>query len=437
MMRAVFLLLALAMSPLVQAVAAPERNLDRILVIVNDDVITQSELDSRLPAIKQQLLKQRVRLPADEVLNQQVLERMILERLQLQMAAQLGIQVSEAKVEQAFARLAQQNKLSVEQFKAALKAEGIAAAAFREQLRDQLTIQQLLEREVNSRVSVSEGEVQAFIAERARRGEAVAYNVGHILISVPENANTAALQAAERRARELVRQLRNGADFEQIAVAHSQDPKALEGGGLGWRTAEQLPALFVSVLNEMEAGEVSDVLRSGNGLHILKLNAKRGGNQRQAVVQQHARHILIKPNELLGLGEAEAKARGLRERIEQGADFAALARAHSDDPGSVANGGDLGWVTPGQTVPEFERALGELEPGEVSQPVRTPFGVHLIQLLARREADVTAERSEMEARAQIRARKADERYEQWLRQLRDEAYVEYRIEECTLPRLPS
>lgn len=429
MMRAALLILALILPPLAQAVAAPARDLDRILVIVNDDVITQSELGSRLPAIKQQLLKQRVRLPSDEVLNRQVLERMILERLQLQLAAQLGIQVSEARVDQAFARLAQQNKLNVDQFKEALKAEGIPVTAFREQLRDQLLIQQLLEREVNSRVSVSESEVRAFIADRARRGEAVAYNVGHILIAVPENANAAAVQAAERRARDLARQLRNGADFDQAAVAHSQDPKALEGGGLGWRTAEQLPALFVSALRAMEAGEVSDVLRSANGFHILKLNAMRGGDQRQAVVQQHARHILIKPNELLSLGEAEAKARGLRERIEQGADFAALAKAHSDDPGSVASGGDLGWVTPGQTVPEFERALSDLEPGEVSQPVRTPFGIHLIQLLARREADISAERSEMEARAQIRARKADERYEQWLRQLRDEAYVEYRLED--------
>ncbi len=429
MMRAVVLILVLAMPSLAQAVAAPGRDLDRILVIVNDDVITQSELGARLPAIKQQLLKQRVRLPADEILNRQVLERMVLERLQLQMAAQLGIQVSEAKVEQAFARLAQQNKLGVEQFKEALKAEGIGVTAFREQLRDQLTIQQLLEREINSRVSVSESEVQTFIAERARRGDAVAYNVGHILVAVPENANSAAVQAAERRARELVRQLRNGADFEQTAVAQSQDPKALEGGGLGWRTPEQLPALFVSALKGMEAGEISDVLRSANGFHILKLNAKRGGDQRQAVVQQHARHILIKPNELVSLDEAEAKARGLRDRIEQGADFAALAKAHSEDPGSVANGGDLGWVTPGQTVPEFERALNELKPGEVSRPVRTPFGVHVIQLLERREADVTAERSEMEARAQIRARKADERYEQWLRQLRDEAYVEYRLED--------
>lgn len=427
-MRAVLLILALTLPTLTHGVAAPGRDLDRILVIVNDDVITQSELGSRLPAIKQQLLKQRVRLPADEVLNRQVLERMILERLQLQLAAQLGIQVSEAKVEQAFARLAQQNKLSVEQFKAALTAEGIAIAAFREQLRDQLTIQQLLEREINSRVSVSESEVQAFIAERARRGEAIAYNVGHILVAVPENANTAAVQAAERRARELVRQLRNGGDFEQTAVAQSQDAKALEGGALGWRTPEQLPALFVSALKGMEAGEISDVLRSANGFHILKLNGKRGGDQRQAVVQQRARHILIKPNELVSLNDAEAKARALRDRIEQGTDFAALAKAHSDDPGSVANGGDLGWVTPGQTVPEFERALNELKPGEVSQPVRTPFGVHLIQLLERREADISAERSEMEARAEIRARKADERYEQWLRQLRDEAYVEYRLE---------
>lgn len=429
MMRAVFLLLALAVPPLAQAVAAPARDLDRILVIVNDDVITRSELGSRLPSIKQQLLKQRVRLPSDEVLNRQVLERMILERLQLQLAAQLGIQVNEAKVDQAFARLAEQNKLDVEQFKAALKAEGIPVAGFREQLREQLTIQQLLEREVNNRVSVSDSEVQAFIADRARRGEAVAYNVGHILIAVPENANAAAVQAAERRARELVRELRNGADFEQTAVAQSQDSRALEGGGLGWRTAEQLPALFVSALKGMKPGEVSDVLRSANGFHILKLNAKRGGDQRQAVVQQHARHILIKPSEIVSLAEAEAKARALRERIEQGADFAALARAHSEDPGSVGDGGDLGWVTPGQTVPEFERALSELKPGEVSQPVRTPFGVHLIQLLERREADVTVERSEMEARAQIRARKVDERYEQWLRQLRDEAYVEYRLED--------
>jgi peptidyl-prolyl cis-trans isomerase SurA len=396
--------------------------LDRILVIVNDDVVTQSELDARLPAIKRQLADQHVRLPPEDVLRRQVLERMIMERLQLQLAAQLGIRISDARVDETVARLAAQNKMSPKEFNAELAREGITPAAFRHEVHNQLIIQQLVDREINSRVSVSDSEVDAFLATRKDQDAGKQFNVSHILIGIPEGGR--GIEAAQQRAQDLVRQLRQGADFQQLAIANSQDPNALEGGNLGWKTAGQLPALFVSALDKMQPGEVSDPLRSPNGFHILKLNEVRG-ESRVPVVQTHARHILIRVTELVSPADALAKIRQLRERIENGEDFAALARANSDDPGSALNGGDLGWINPGQTVPDFEKAMNALKVNELSQPVQSPYGVHLIQVLGRREADISAEKREIDARQQIHARKADERYEQWLRQLRDEAFVQY------------
>lgn len=418
-----FLLLAL-LSVRVLAAPSPAVPLDRVLVIVNDDVVTQSELDDRLPVIKRQLTEQHLRVPPDQVLRRQVLERMILERLQLQLAAQLGIKATDAQVNGALQNLAERNHLTPAQFDAALRKEGIPAATFRHQLQTQIIIQQLLEREINDRVSVSENEVQAFLAQQRDKGDGKQYNVSHILIAIPDAAKPEAIQAAQARAEEALRKLRTGANFEQTAIADSQDPDALEGGNLGWKSAGQLPELFVSALENMKPGDISGLLRGPNGFHILRLNDVRGATE-ASVMQTHARHILIKTNEIVNLADAENKIRQLRERIENGADFAALAKANSDDPGSALAGGDLGWINPGQMVPGFEKAMNALKVDELSQPVRTRFGVHLIQVLGRRQADISEERREINARQQIHARKADERYEQWLRQLRDEAYVKY------------
>lgn len=408
------------------AFAAIPSEVDRIVAVVNEDVVTESELEARLPAIRKQLSRQRVRMPPDEVLRKGVLDRMVLERLQLQAAARQGIEATDAKIDQTVRQVAQENRMDVAQFETALKQEGLNMAQFREEVRTRLIIQQLLEREINSRVTVSDSEVANFLARNPGAGAEIEYNISHILIAVPESANPETIQKAKARADTLLAQLKAGAEFEQLAIANSQDVKALEAGNLGWKKAGQLPSLFLSSVEKLKPGEISDVVRSPNGFHILKLNDRRGAAA-EPITQTRARHILIRPNELLPPTDARRKLEQLRERIENGADFAAVARANSDDPGSAANGGDLGWISPGQTVPEFERAMNELAVNALSEPVRSPFGYHLIQVLGRRQQDVTEERTIASARSQIHARKADERYDQWLRQLRDEAYVEYKV----------
>lgn len=414
------------------ATAAPQRitDIDRIVVVVNDDVITESELSQRLRETRKQLELEKISAPPDVALRKQLLERMVLERLQLQLATTSGIRISESDVDRAFETVAQRNKLGAEEFRKAMAQRGLDVAAYRNTLRDQLTIQQLLEREINNRVTVTDNEVENFLENPQSRADMdVSYQLSHILIGIPEAASPEAIQAARKRAEDVHRQLGQGANFEQTAVSQSQGADALKGGNLGWKKAGELPELFLTALKNMSVGGVSEVLRSPNGFHILKLNGKRGDSQAEAVTQTHVRHILLRPSEILSLEEARHKLLGLRERIEGGDDFAALARAHSDDTGSAANGGDLGWANPGQMVPEFEKAMNALQPDQLSQPVRTSFGLHLIQVLGRRSHDVTQEREFAAARQQIHARKADERYEQWARQLRNEAFVEYLLEE--------
>ncbi|HEX9628292.1 MAG TPA: peptidylprolyl isomerase [Acidiferrobacterales bacterium] len=403
------------------------RDIDRILVIVNDDVITEIELNNRVEVIRKRISGQNMRAPSEDVLRKQVLEHLIVEHLQLQLARQAGIQIDTERLDQAIAGIARQNQMTPEQLYDALRRDGVAKTQFRDQIRDQILIQQLLEREINNRILVSESEVENFLANQGN-GEEVEYQLSHILIALPESASPEAIQQARQRAEALRKQLTGGADFAQAAIANSQGQNALEGGQLGWKKPGQLPALFVDALKSLRAGDISEVLRSPNGFHILKLHEARGGGLPVSVTQTRIRHILIRPNEILSPDEARRRLMQLRERIENGEDFAALARSHSEDPGSASQGGDLGWVSPGQMVPEFERAADALKPGELSTPVRSAFGLHLIQVLERRERDVSSERDQASARQQIHARKADERYEQWVRQLRDEAYVEYRTD---------
>lgn len=423
-----FALLANAAPPVAVATpATPDDTIDRILVVVNDDVITASEVDNRVAVVRKRLIDRKVTLPPADVLQRQVMERMVVERLQLQAAHQLGISVSETQLDTAIQRIADHNHKNVDAIRQETEAEPGGYKAFRDELRTQLLIQQLVDREVNNRVTVSETEVENYLANQAVRGD-TEYNLSHILISLPESASPEAIQKARQKADGLLAELKKGADFSQLAVANSQSQDALEGGNLGWKSSGQLPDLFVNVLRNLQPGEVSEVLRSPNGFHILRLNDRRGGGTVLNVTQTHARHILFKTNELVSLAEAQRRAAQLRERLVHGEDFAQAARAHSDDIGSAANGGDLGWINPGQMVPEFEKAMDALKPGEISQPVTSQFGVHLIQVLARRERDVSHERAVADARSQIHARKADETYEQWLRQLRDEAYVDYRLD---------
>lgn len=425
-----FILLFTAAIGWAQAAPAPGASVvDRVMAVVNDDVITEQEVRSRLPMVRAQLARQNVRLPAEDVLLKRVLERMIVERLQVQVAQRLGIAATEERVDAAVRKIAQDNGMDVAKFRAALAQDGVGFDEFRQQVANQVTIQQLLEREIHGRIQVSDAEIAALIERQRNAGDAaVEYHLSHILIAVPETATPEAIAAGRAKATEVLAKLKAGVSFEQLAVASSQDPNALEGGVLGWRRGGQLPTLFLDAVRGLREGETTDVLKSANGFHILKLNQRRGVVDNYPVPQTHVRHILLRPNELVSVAEAERRLRRLRERIEQGEDFAALAKANSDDFGSSALGGDIGWVRPGQTAREFERAMNDLAVGEISKPVRTPFGVHLIQVLARREQDMSEERNRLVARNQIHARKADERYEQWLRQLRDEAFVEYRLE---------
>ena len=431
--NAVLGLFLLLLPSIMAAAPAPPNaaaEIDRILVIVNDDVITETELTNRLAETKTQLALEKIKMPPDDILRKQLLDRMVLERLQLQLAVQTGVRVGESDVDQAIETIARRNNMSVENFRKALTKSGMDVAAYRAQTRDQLVIQQLLEREINNRVNVTDSEVSHFLENPQNRADMdVTYNLSHILIGIPESASPEAIQAAKKRADDILRQLKAGADFEQIAVSYSQGADALKGGSLGWKKPGELPELFLGALKSLAPGDISETLRSPNGFHILKLNDKRGAAQAEAVTQTHVRHILMRPSEIQSLEEARQKLLNLRERVENGDDFATLARAHSEDTASAASGGDLGWVNPGMMVPEFEKAMNALKPNQLSQPVRTSFGLHLIQVLDRRSHDITQERLETAARQQIHARKADERYEQWARQLRDEAFVEYLVDE--------
>ena len=408
--------------------------LDRIVAVVNDEAITALELEDRARFAMKQLAQQGTTPPPKNVVERQLLERMIGDRVQLQLAKESGLRVDDTELERAIGRIAEQNNITVETMRKTLESDGVPYAKFREDIRNEIIMTRLREREVDNKIVVTESEIDSLLAtsatEQMRRDEV---NLSHILIVVPENASPEQLQTRRARAEDALAQLTKGADFRQVAAAFSEAPDALRGGEMGWRAGERLPTIFYDALKDLKAGEVSGILRSANGFHILKLNDRRGGAgttaQGPASVQQtHVRHILLKTNELVSENEARNRLMGLKERLENKADFAELARVHSDDA-SASRGGDLGWILPGDTVPEFERAMNNLKPGEISDPVRSPFGWHLIQVLERGTQDVSKERRRLAARQTLRARKSDEAYQEWVRQLRDRAYIEMRLEE--------
>lgn len=403
--------------------------LDRIVAVVNSSVITEQELRARLNNTLQQLALQKTPAPPRHLLERQVLERMITERILLQMAEQTNIRIDGPQLDRALARIARQNNMELDQFRRALEQDGVDFNAFREQVRTEMTIARLREREIDNRISVSEAEIDNYLANPALDSERkTEYLLAHILIMTPEGATPEQLEALRQKAETALAQLRAGADFGQVAAAYSDAHNALQGGVLGWRSEAQLPTLFVTAIRDLPPGGLTSVLKSSNGYHILKVIDKRGKDLAMVVRQTRARHILVKTNEVLGDHEARHRLKQLKERIENGADFAELAKLHSDDL-TARKGGDLGWLSPGDTVPEFERAMDGLRPGEVSEPIQTPFGWHLIQVLERRDQDVTEERRRFEARQALRARKAEEAFDDWVRQMRDRAYVEYRLEE--------
>jgi peptidyl-prolyl cis-trans isomerase SurA len=424
--RRLFLLSALCLVAHWQPALAAEP-IDRIVAVVNDEVITESELNARLDEVGKRIAAQKISAPPENILKKQVLERTILEHLQLQLAQQMNIEAGKDKVDAALENIAEQNHMSLPELYKTVEHDGISQDAFREQIHNQIIIQQLVEREIGNRISVSDAEVENFLANSENLDGGTEYELSHILITLPESATPEVIQRTRQHADEVLRGLRQGGAFDQAAIANSQGENALEGGKLGWKKTGQLPTLFVNALKTMQPGDVSDVLRSPGGFHILKLLDKRGGKKNLTITQTHTRHILLRTNEIVTPQDAWQRLNKLRLRIQNGDDFAALAKANSEDPGSASNGGDLGWVNPGQTVPEFEKAMNALKINEISAPIQTPFGLHLIQVLERRQHDITNERDQADARQQIHARKTDERYAQWVRQLRDEAYIEYRI----------
>ena len=403
--------------------------MDRIIAVVDQGVITEQELLDRISTVSAQLEKQGTALPPQNVLEKQILERLIVDSLQLQLAAQTGIKVDDTQLDKTIERIAAQNKLGIEEFKTLLEKDGMSVRKFREDIRSEITIARLREREVDNKLNVSEGEVDNYLTTQANRGEEQdEFEISHILIRTPEDASPEDLDKAKTKTQEVLQQLSNGKDFAQVSAAFSDAPNALEGGNMGWKSGTQLPALFLDTLKKLQVGEVAKPLRSPNGFHVLKLTNRRGGTSSLVIDQTHARHILLKLSEVVSEKDAKRKMDGIKERIDNGSKFEDMARQYSED-GSANNGGDLGWVNPGDTVPPFEKAMNTLGLGEISEPVLSPFGWHIIQVLERRQQDMTKEASRLKARQEIRLRKSEEAYQDWIRELRDRAFVELRLED--------
>ncbi len=413
-------------APRVDGASVP---LDRVIAVVNDEALTQFDLNEQKRILLAQMQASKVRPPPPDVFNTQVLERLIVERALLQFAKENGVRVDDQVVERTILRIAQENKITPEELRRALDREKIPYAKYREDIRREVTIQRVREREVESRVSVSDAEVENYLATVASQaGGESEYQLAHILVSVPEQATPAQVDARRQRADEALREIKAGKEFSQVAAAFSDAPDAPQGGDLGWRTPARMPSIFVEAVKVMQKGEVSPVVRSAGAFHVVKLIDARSRNAPTVVEQARVRHILVRVNETTSESEGRAKIDRIKDRIDTGAKFADQARINSED-GSSAKGGDLGWLSPGDTVPEFEQAMGKLKIDEMSTPVRSPFGWHLIIVDERRTQDVTKERRRDVARNAIRQRKADEQFQEFLRQVRDKAYVEYKTDE--------
>jgi peptidyl-prolyl cis-trans isomerase SurA len=402
--------------------------LDRIVAVVNEDVITRRDLDDRIKVVVGQLRQQGTTPPPADVLQKQVLERMIYAHVQLQFAKETGLRVDDGQLDKALARIAEDNKISLATMRETLEKDGVSFAKFREDIRDEITMSRLREREVDNKITVADSEVDNLLTATQQEGKLEEYNVSHILIRVPEQASPEQISDRRARAEQALAQINSGADFRQVAASFSEAPDAIQGGSMGWREPARLPAIFAEAIKGLKNGEVSGVLRSPNGLHIVRLNDRRGQNAPHIVSQTHPRHILIKTSEVVSENDARERLVKLKERLDNNADFAELARLQSEDA-SASRGGDLGWLSPGDTVPEFEKAMDELKPGQISGPVRSPFGWHLIQVMERRTQDMSQQQQRLQARLSLRAQKSEEAYQEWLRQLRDKAFVDYRLEE--------
>lgn len=427
-----------------QSQSRPQPQLaDAILVVVNNEVITRHEFLERLKSVEDRLQRQGGAMPPREQLQRQLLERMIVERAQLQQAKEQGIRVDDAALDRAIGRIAEQNKLSVPEFRKQVEQDGMRFSKFREDIRSEIMVQRLRERQVDNKLQISDAEIDNYLA--AHSGPAVTtpqeLNIAQILIRVPENATAAQLAERSKRANEVITQLNAGGDFAKLAAAYSDAGDAMNGGEMGWRTADRLPQLFVDATANLQQGQVAPVVKSANGFHILKLVGKRAQSVMRAapdsataaapaaVRQTLVSHILIKVNQVVSASEARRKLVELKQRLDNhAATFEELAKLYSNDF-SASKGGDLGWIYPGDTVPEFERAMDALPVGQVSEPIESPFGYHLILVRERKNTDVSQERQRLLARQAIREQKLEEATQDWVRQIRDRAYVEYRTDD--------
>lgn len=418
------MLLMLALSVSAQA---ERKLLDQVVAIVDDDVILQTELEARINTIIGRLQAQGTGLPPRDVLEQRVLDQLITESIQLQMAEKMGMRISDNELNETMDNIARQNGLTRAEFEQQLAAEGVSYRQAREQIRNEMLTSRVQQRQVGNRVRVTDREVENYLqALEARGGNSAEYRLAYIFIEVDDPASEASVEAARDKAQNLRQQILDGRDFREVAVAESDASNALEGGDMGWRTENQLPSLVAPVVPGLEPGKPSPVLENNSGFHLVMVMDKRGGDQKQLVRQHKVRHILVRPSEARTDAEAEARVRDLYQQLQDGADFAELAREYSDDPVSGSDGGNLGWVSRGQMVPAFEQAMLEADPGELKGPFRSRFGWHILQVQERREKDVTGEARESDARQAIYRRKFEAELQNWLREIRDEAFVEFK-----------
>ncbi|GAC1421832.1 MAG: peptidylprolyl isomerase [Burkholderiaceae bacterium] len=423
---------ATAVTPAARATGSKPQQIDAIAAVVNNEVITRNDLAQRVRIVERRMRSQKMAIPPRDQLEKQLLERMISDRAQMQLAEELGIKADDLILDRAVAKIAEQNQMSVTNFRNEIERDGTPFSLFREEIREEITLQRLREREVDKKIQITESEVDAYLASDTGAQAQQEIDLGQILVRIPENASAEQIATRRARAEDVYRQLRTGADFAKTAATYSDASDALEGGDLGWRNADRLPQLFVEATGDLKQGELSKIVKSANGFHILKVLGRRSASVAKAngatnsVQQTHVRHILVKVNQIVTAAEAKRKLTEVKARLDnKAAKFEDLARLYSNDL-SASKGGDLGWIYPGDTVPEFERAMDALKPGEVSQPIETPFGYHLIEVLERKADDVSKERQRLIARQAIRERKLEEATQDWARQVRDRAYVEIR-----------
>jgi peptidyl-prolyl cis-trans isomerase SurA len=401
--------------------------LDRIAAIVNDGLVLKSELDSQMDSVTKRLVDQKIELPSQSVLKQQVLDRLIVQEIQMQRAKHVGLTISDEQLNGALQEIAARNKIPFDQLPTALAAQGIDYKQYRESMRKELTLNTLRQRDVISHINVTPRELDQYLARQQSAASNDEFNVSHILLSLPAAATPQQLEEISHKAQDLATRAAKGEDFGQLAIANSNSSTALDGGQLGWRKGGQLPQFVLDLVVKMKPGDVSEPVRTPSGFHIVKLNERRSGEVAVIINQVHVRHILMKPNELDDDETVRQKLAKLRERIEKGEDFAGIASTSSEDPGSAPDGGDLGWSGPGTFVPEFDKAIADLKTNEISEPFKTRYGWHIVQMLGTRTYDSTEDVRRQKAFVAIRESKADEETELWVRALRDEAFVEIKM----------